>query len=287
MIKLGLSIHPRWIEGSLKRLEEELAEIKNTGADCCELVLHAFDVIIGDRIIPERLDAILRVLEDCDLEYTLHLPYELNLLCSTSPELHFNTFLAGIKFAKAVGIGLIVYHAGIARSFDESALCVEAKLIKTLAKEAGDILICMENPPFLDDSFFSAGFTACGMIDFVNEISLPNFKLTFDLGHSFLGHHGNETALLKDLRTLLPYVGHIHLHDNLGARTMICDNDFSQRVALGAADIHLPLGWGRIPVKEIMYQLKDWDGIIDLEIEMRFQEQYVKSLAFVRQYIVH
>jgi sugar phosphate isomerase/epimerase len=287
MIKCGLSVHPQWINGSLKRLEEELVEIKHAGADCCELVLHALDVVIGGRIVPKRLAAVLRVLKEYKLEYTLHLPYDLNLLCSDTSELHFNTFLAGIEFAKAAEIGLIVYHAGITRSFDESALNKEAKQIKLLAKEADGIYLCMENPPFLEDGLFSPGLNAKNMVDFFKEINLPNFKLTFDIGHSFLGHQGDGTALLNDLRMLLPYIGHIHLHDNFGARTTMCEHDYSQRITLGAADIHLPLGWGGIPVKEVLRHLNEWDGIINLEIEQRFRDQYGESLALVHRDITN
>ena len=94
-----------------------------------------------------------------------------------------------------------------------------------------------------------------------------------------------STAMLNDLQMLLPHTRHIHLHDNFGTRTMTCDHDYGQRIAFGAADIHLPLGWGKIPVVKVLQQLREWDGIINLEIELRFHEHYRESLSMVRRHL--
>jgi sugar phosphate isomerase/epimerase len=56
-------------------------------------------------------------------------------------------------------------------------------------------------------------------------------------------------------------------------------------IACGAADLHLPLGWGKIPVKEVIAALAGYDGIINLEIEKRFDDQYEASLDIVRRYL--
>ena len=284
MNKLGLSVHPWWINGNLRRLEKELEELQSAGADCCELVLHALDVVIGGRIIPARLEAVLKSLEKYNMEYTLHMPYDLNLLSQSAAELYMQVFRAGIAFAKAAGIGLIVYHAGRTRSLDTSVFDREAAQVKLLAKEAGDLLICMENPLFLRNDALCAGSTAQNMMDFCEKVNAPNFKLAFDIGHSFLHHRGDSNALLHDLRTLLPYIGHIHLHDNFGVSLMMSEYDYSHRIACGAADLHLPLGWGSIPMQEVLLQLRGYNGIINMEIEKRFHAQYSESISFVRPY---
>jgi sugar phosphate isomerase/epimerase len=47
----------------------------------------------------------------------------------------------------------------------------------------------------------------------------------------------------------------------------------------------LPLGWGSIPLPEVLNILTAYDGIINLEIEKRFADQYASSLEIVRSYM--
>jgi hypothetical protein len=49
-------------------------------------------------------------------------------------------------------------------------------------------------------------------------------------------------------------------------------------------DIHLPLVWGSMPIPEILNILIPYNGIINLEIEKRFADQYASSLEIVRSY---
>jgi sugar phosphate isomerase/epimerase len=266
----------------LNKLRQELDSIKAAGADYCELVIHALDVVIGGHLVSSRVNAVHKLMREYEFAYTLHLPYELNLLCPDAAPLYEKTFRASIDFAKEVGIGLIVYHAGITAKKD--TVQREVKIIQDLAVHAGDIKLCMENGPFYQAGDYSAGITADAMLDICRKVNLPNFLLTYDIGHGFLQLGGDAQALLRDLRKLLPCIGHIHLHDNLGISLPMTRHDYSHRIACGAADIHLPLGWGSIPILEVLHILTAYNGIINLEIEKRFADQYASSLEIVRTY---
>jgi sugar phosphate isomerase/epimerase len=279
---LGLSIHPWWINGELNKLRQELDSIRTAGADYCELVIHALDVVAGGHLVSSRVDAVHKLMREYEFAYTLHLPYELNLLCPNTAHLYEKIFRASIDFAKEVDIGLIVYHAGITAKKD--TLLQEVKIIQDLAIQAGDIKICMENGPFYRAGDYSAGITADTMLDFCGKVNLPNFLLTYDIGHGFLQLGGDAQELLRDLRKLLPCIGHIHLHDNFGISLPMAQYDYNHRIACGAADIHLPLGWGSIPIPEVLNILTAYNGIINLEIEKRFADQYASSLEIVRTY---
>ena len=285
MIKIGQSTHAWWLNGDLKRLDEELQEIQMAGADSCELILHGLDVVIGGRIIHSRLEAALKILRKYKLEYTLHLPYDLNLLDTDMLEQYVRVFQAGIAFAQAAGIGVIVYHPGKMRFLGPAALQREAEQIRRLVKTAPDILFCMENAPLFNREESSAAKNAEAMIAFCEMVDLPNFGLTFDVGHCFLAHQGNKHALLRDLERLLPFIGHIHLHDNCGVNLEMSAYDYNHRIACGAADLHLPLGWGRIPIEDVLNRLGSYQGIVNLEIEHRFRSQYSACISFVREYL--
>lgn len=281
--RLALSIHPWWIDGNLDRLEQELSAVEEAGADFAELVLHGLDVVIGGRLIPARLRRVQAILRRHALRYTLHLPYELNLLDRETSALYERLFLAGIQFARETGCELIVYHAGFARGEAEALRRREMEILNRLLDAAGELPLCMENGPFYGAGLFSAGSSAKKMARFCRLVGRPNFRLTFDVGHNFLQNRGDADALLSDAETLLPFVGHVHLHDNLGIPLRMEENDYSHRIACGAADLHLPPGWGGIPFGRVLDVLQPYRGIFVLEIEKRFADQYRDSLDFVKQ----
>ena len=301
MIKIGQSIHPTWVNGDLSKLGEELRQFKEAGADCCELVLHGLDVVIGTRIIDSRQEAVIKVLREYDMEYTLHMPHGLNLLDSDNQAEYLDIFRSSIEFARAAGIKLINYHAGMRRTDDKKSpgdkkktdaqtkqnpkvlIQNEMEQIKSLAKDAPDILFCIENALFgKSPEVISVANNTASIIEFCQQVGLPNFKLTFDIGHSFLFNSGEKTALLEDMERLLPYIGHIHLHDNCGTWKEMRFGDGGHRLVLGAGDIHLPLGWGKLPFNDTLALLKDYSGIINLEIEQRFSSHYGECIAVVR-----
>ncbi|MCL2045982.1 MAG: sugar phosphate isomerase/epimerase [Oscillospiraceae bacterium] len=164
----------------------------------------------------------------------------------------------------------------------------ELEEIRILAKSTPEILFCMENALFTDDKEFdefSPAISVDSMIEFYEGVNLDNFKLTFDISHWFLAIDGDKEVLLNDMKRLLPYIGHIHLHDNCGKRTGPRDAMGASRLIIGAGDIHLPLGWGDLPVKECVELLRDYNGIINLEIEQRFNYHYSEAVSIVKEYL--
>jgi sugar phosphate isomerase/epimerase len=282
---LGLSIQPQQINGSMKLLDRDLRRVEKAGADSCEVVLHGLDVVIGGRLIAPRVKTVLSLLGERNLRYTLHLPYDLNLLDGGALETYKKVFKAAIEFAHMAGMEVIVFHAGVSERGDPGAFQAEADRVRSLAQEAGDILLCMENPVILADEVFSAGKSAAAMAAFCQRVDMPNCQLTFDVGHYFLRLGGNEEELLAAIRTALPRIGHVHLHDNCGLKLPMANHDYSHRLTCGAADLHLPLGWGTIPVKEVIEALSGFEGIINLEVEKRFEDQYEASLDLARRYL--
>jgi sugar phosphate isomerase/epimerase len=283
--KLGLSIQPQYINGNMEMLGKELLRVERAGADCCELVLHGLDVVAGGRLVPTRVKTVLGLLRGHRLEYTLHLPYDLNMLELDTLRIYTDVFKAGIEFAHMADIRVIVFHAGTAKRYNGDIFRAEAESVSRLAREAKGIALCMENPVILSDDVYSAGKSTDNMIEFCNWVNAPNCKLTFDVGHYYLRCKGDKAELPAAIAKAKPHIGHIHLHDNFGLALPMTEHDCSHRIVCGAADLHLPLGWGTIPVGEVMAALSGYDGIINLEIEKRFDDQYESSLKIVRQHL--
>jgi sugar phosphate isomerase/epimerase len=283
--RLGISVQPQYVNGDMRLLDKELRRVESAGARCCELVLHGLDVVVGGRLVPVRVKRVLEIIRERDLEYTLHLPYDLNLLDQAASRVYTGVFKAAIEFARLAGMGVIVFHAGTSKTPAEGAFRREAEAAASLAQEAGDILLCMENPVILSDDVFSAGKSAESMARFCETANLPNLRLTFDVGHYFLRCHGDEGALLSAIKTASPHIAHVHLHDNFGLAIPMAKQDYSHRLASGAADLHLPLGWGKVPVREVLEALSGFEGIINLEIEKRFEDQFEASLELAARHL--
>jgi sugar phosphate isomerase/epimerase len=275
-------------------LREELLRIELAGADCAELVSHGLDVAIGGKVMAGRAKTVMEIMSGFDLRYTLHLPYEMNLLEPGAEAVNEAVFVSGLEFAKMAGIDLIVYHAGVVETRNGRAGPTaptdelferEARLMRRLAGTAEDVLICMENGPFYGNDVYSSGIDAESMVRFCEAVGMPNFKLTFDVGHYFLRAKGDADELLRAVATVLPRLGHLHLHDNCGIPLPMENRDYNHRLACGAADLHLPLGWGRIPARDVLAALSGYEGTIILEIEKRFEDRYAPSLELARGWL--
>ena len=281
--KIGLSIHPEWVCGDWGRLEQELERICEAGADSCELVLHGLDVIVGGEILPDRLKTLKNILEKYPLLRTLHVPYELDLMDEKAGVLYRKVLTESVKLAQQLECAVIVYHASNARASDYSEE-QEAEIVRDIVRQAEGVILCMENGPFYPEGSLSPGRSAEAMGGFCRKVDHPAFALTFDAGHSFLNHLGQDSLLLEDLKTVLPYIGHIHLHDNFGYPAPDPYMTYSHNITCGFGDIHLPLGWGRLPVGRVLKMLEEggYKGILNLEIEKRFEGYYEKCIEMCR-----
>ncbi|MDR2751887.1 MAG: sugar phosphate isomerase/epimerase [Clostridiales bacterium] len=283
MNKLGLSLMAQYVNGSVESLKRELLYIENSGADCCELVLHGLDVVVGGHLLPHRAKRVIAALRERDLEYTIHLPHDLALNDEATAQMYEAVFLASIEFAQMAGARVIVFHAGMSKQYNKDAFLMEAERVRKIAEKASGTLLCIENPLILSDGIFTWGDSAKSIVQFCDLVNMPNLKITFDIGHYYLHSKGSREELLGAISTALPHIGHVHLHDNFGKPTMLLSHDYGQRIASGVADLHLPPGWGAIPVKEALNALKGFGGIINLEIEKRFCDEYASSLSLVRR----
>jgi sugar phosphate isomerase/epimerase len=72
------------------------------------------------------------------------------------------------------------------------------------------------------------------------------------------------------VREIRPCVRHIHLHDNFGKACASYEKKQYELVATGRGDLHLPPGWGEIPMREMFELLGDYSGVVLLELRPRY-----------------
>lgn len=310
-----------YLGGSLARLEELLAACQACGFDGVELSIDGLDVMIGGRLVPRLVDRVLAVVERYNLLYTIHDPGRLNLAFPAAgrngaPDLEMEkaVFAGCLEFCAAVGAGVLVYHSGLIglrqAAVAGELLPDEAALAAARAQEAAalgelmplaaahGVVVGMENrDPHLwelavlrragrspDELLtYHPGLSIAEVVRQVRAVDHPNLGMTLDLGHLYLAANLCGSDFLAAVAEAAPYVRHLHLHDNLGR--LDCGYDKIQdRMPYGEADLHMPPGWGTIPLAGALAELAGHlDGVCVLEIQPRWWDLNSETLAATRQ----
>ena len=251
-----------------------------------------------------------------NLRYSVHAPGRTNLAYRPDPAMEYRVLAACVRFCGAIGAGVLVYHSGLqaldaARvgrmplpSDDELARGAEreAAALRKLAPIAADsgVTIGMENgdphlweylvlreqgkPP--DDlAKYHARMRTAAIVEQAEAVNHPNVGITLDLGHLYLAAQALGDDYLPAIAAAAPWVCHLHINDNFGRLDMGVDYE-GYRLPYGEADLHLPPGWGAIPLAEAFARLDDFEGDIILEIKSRYREHLDEALMNTRQILL-
>lgn len=303
---IGISLNAELVNGDFAVLERHLGYIADAGCDFAELIMHGLDVVIDGRVHPRQLERVREVLNKFDLQYTLHLPYELNLMSYIKGEEYYSAFEAGIELSKAINAETIVYHSSYAELTDPHleqyyyprygrirreelfGLLLEedaAKLrqLGLMAREAG-ISVGIENNIWYDiKNDYTYGIQPQTVAQHIERIGLDNVGMTLDIGHCYLTSIAYGYNFEEAITSALPYLKHLHLHDNFGK--LYDAKSFMSNLPYGYGDLHLPVGWGSIPYREVLKWLDSYTGILNMEIEFRLHPQFRESVEEMKTLI--
>ncbi|MFD6392461.1 sugar phosphate isomerase/epimerase family protein [Nocardia sp. NPDC055029] len=294
--KIGLTINP-WAGKQLLRSDFDemrafLDEAVVAGFGYAELGGCGLGVVIGGQVQPARIAALRDALDGCPLRLTLHSSWHAsgrtgNLLDATSASAQQLGLLADLEIAQAIGAEVLVYHAGVLPSLysDGDALhagmAAERTMLRILADDAGakGVTIAIENraPSSAILTRRSYGMRLDMVAEQVTEIDHPAVTMCLDTGHAFLAARYLRFDFLDAVREVAPVVGHIHLHDNFGRMAQQPDANPYELELLGEGDLHLPPGWGTIPLGEVLVNTFPLDPAVI--IEMRHTRHYAEALT--------
>ena len=309
-----------YLGGSLARLEEELTACQACGFDGIELSIDGLDVMIGGRLVPQLVDRVRNVTESFELTYTVHPPGRLNLAFpqpgpSRAPDLAMEkaVFAGCLEFCEAIGAGVLVYHSGLIglhqSAFGLGSLPDAAALEASRAQEvealrelmplaaAHGVVVGMENrDPHLWELValqragqppsqlltYHAGLSIPALLRQIKEVNHPNLGITLDFGHLYLAANQCGFDFLAAVAQAAPYVRHLHMHDNLGRLDSVF-GELQEKLPYGEADLHMPPGWGTIPLDDALARLPAYDGLCVLELRPRWAEHRAEALYSARQ----
>lgn len=310
--EIAINIDGGHLNGRLSVLERELEQAAALGYDGAELSGYGVNAVINGRLHRERVARVKEITRRYPLRYAVHGPCDLNLQLDTADRVAEKALAAYLEFGAEVEATIYVYHSGLVALHDAYWSLAplpdaqtmaqrrqqEVAALQRLAKRAAElgVVIAMENrDPHLWEvatlaraglgiealSTYHPGLLVEEVAAQIDAVGHPAVGMTLDTGHTYIAAHTCGFDYLDAVRRAAPYVRHIHLHDNFGKLDGYT-SDQGERLPLGQGDLHMPPGWGEIPLKETLQVLAGYQGLITLEIRPRYADHLGEALAAAR-----
>lgn len=294
MLTIGTKIDEVRIDGSLYRFRSDLNKISAMGIKAVELPVHGLDLILNGGLNIRRMGEVINIITDFDFKYSIHSPNPLNLMDTADPAIHFDVFLATLEFARQIKATAVVYHAGrfipeetfhsnknvsVSDALKNELLEKEAEALRHVADQYPDVMIAVENArPYIDIHQYTYGESIDALKKQILKVDRDNVRINLDFGHlnmtsSFYGYD-----LLDAVRSIRDLVAHTHIHDNFGGAVHHWEKQQTHQLPFGRGDSHMPVGWGAVPIREILdILLPSYNGLLMMELRSRYFNDIVES----------
>ena len=243
-------------------LRKTLQQVVDSGYTSCELSHDILPFMIGGEVSMPVVEYARSVMKEFDLNYTAHCCAGLDLRSTDNFELHKKTLYASIDLCSLLGMKLITVH------FEEKSKInwIERRFEETYREAAAyaedkNVLIAIENIEVEDYRY---------VIDIIEKINHPNFKMTLDVGHLFLSCNYFDQDFKKAVEESLPHLVNCHLNDNTGDFMEMRLQNFHAykmvpmafRTNFGLGDIHVPPYFGRIDFDYLIQRFSNIENLI-------------------------
>lgn len=177
----------------------------------------------------------------------------------------------------AEGLGVTICVENSDPRIEEGALWELARRIRQKG-----IDLSYRIAPAGDIAMYNYGGMIDRLVEQVKGVGRDNVAITFDFGHAYIASRYYGFNFLEAIELAMPLVKHIHLHDDFGKPAGL-DRRHMVLMPDGKGDLHLPIGWGEIPYREVFSRLKGYNGILLLEINPRYRDYYGDALQETRR----
>lgn len=271
---VGLSIDVK--DPNFRDIGGQIDEARHLGANFVELPLHKLDIVVGGRILKDRLADLKERITNHGVAYTLHGHLGINLMEDAHLiDLHKDVLKANLDIAQALGAVHLVIHSGFCRpqqaSSVEYAYDRQRDILAALGPEAeaADVVVCVENIFTYDFQRHTA--LPSRLAAELRLIDHPFIQATFDFSHGYQHCSQVGADFVTEAKALTPFSKHLHLHDSFGRPKDFWTYSVTEDLAFGAGDLHLPMGWGSIPWDRIAAECAFPDGVVgDIELQYRY-----------------
>ena len=273
--KIGISV--RSLNRDASDIDERISEILSFSPDNIELKCYDQDLIRSGKILNERVDQIKKALKSFDGHLTMHGPLTLNLLDKRENiEFHLKLAIDYVNLGKSLGVNGIVLHTGFCELENDSSLKNKYQTQQECLKRIADISAESEIMIYVENifPFFEGAHTALPnkLAEEIEKVNHPYVSGCFDVSHAYIACHSYGVDFILNAYQLGSLSNHWHVHDSFG-RTSFSISPFtpSEALASGLGDLHLPVGDGDLPWKEIIKKVKPFgEKTFNIELNPSF-----------------
>jgi len=288
MIAIGCKIDETRTDGDVQALIRDLRTFEALGAEAVEIPPHGLDLIMNGRLRDSLAKEIRTILMDFPFRYSVHAPNPINLMDQNAPSLHVSALKSTLDFASMIGAKVVVYHGG--RFVPEERFPVlhqepelrwdqrrrmweqEVEELSRLADGYPNLVIAIENArPYMGYSPYSYAERADFLTNMISSVARPNVGATLDVGHMWMASKFYRFDFLTAIHQMSPWIMHVHMHDNFGTASYPHEKQQTHQIPLGKGDSHMPIGWGEIPLREVLDKIiPPFNGTIIVELRSRY-----------------
>ncbi|HEX2034282.1 MAG TPA: sugar phosphate isomerase/epimerase family protein [Chloroflexota bacterium] len=249
---------------SPESVDAALSHLVALGVSGTQLTANGWDVVLNGRVVERRLVRYRAVVERYRLSYTFHAPIaELNL---AAPDDAFQRqqCRAWLEVAAALGCRTMTYHPGRfdpamdPHSTAATRLAQEREHLASLAETAQSLGVVIACENLVTQAWWPAGkrhhsADPAWLVELVEGIGHPSVATCLDFGHLQLASVIERFDFAAAAARLAPYAVVLHVHDNF-AKPMqppeaVGGASPAMPVIRGEGDLHLPPGWGTVPLE--------------------------------------
>lgn len=301
----GLRIIGDHLQKNPDSFTASLDQARDLGFRAVEILPDDFDLISCARINMHSLDLLKAVLKKYQFRISVHAPLRLNLMDQDDPGLHEDVLRSCARICRSLQAEILVCHPGryvdnvyfqrLGRPMDhmdenqrQRLRRQEKDALEALAREFPEIVFALENHrPYLHHSPYSYAEKIKGLVRTLKDLDIQNIRMTLDTGHLNLAAAYYHLDILEELNLALPWISHVHVHDNHGITSYYTEKDKDGMVPFGRGDEHDIPGSGTFPFADFFSLLKGYSRIYLLELTQRYlyQDRIQAGLKSMNRFI--
>ncbi len=257
--------------------------------DMVEIPAFTMDLIVNGQINKSQLQRLKEITRKRPFGYTVHGPTAIDFMDDQwRLDLHETVLKASIEIAAELGAVHHVLHCG--KVGDEPMPAIDARFARQRERlaRAGDfarehgVVLTVENVWTYNRSRYTAlPFRLAQELALIDH---DHVRACLDVSHAYINATLHGADFLDEIAALAPFAPHLHIHDSFGRPKDISTFAVAEDLAFGLGDLHLPVGWGSIPWRDVMARARLPRGtIFNIELNKRYWGEVGPCVAATRE----
>ncbi|WP_445679174.1 sugar phosphate isomerase/epimerase family protein [Radicibacter daui] len=264
-------------------------ELEGLGLDMIELPLCELDLLVGGRMVGERVGRLKEAMAGRTFRWSGHGAIGLNFLDDEARlAMHRATARAYVELAAEIGAERLVIHSGQYGRLDEAEISRryarqrEELLVLGEFSSSHGVLVCVENV------FGHEGGPGTALPgELARELAAtphPALTGTLDFSHGYIHSTACGADFVAGALAMMPLSRHLHIHDSFGVPKTIWTYNPAEDAAMGMGDLHLPPGWGSLPFDRLMREgTLPADAVFMIELHPRCWDALGETVEATRR----